>query len=76
MLGIKHAEAGDFSKALRYFNRALELEPKRAEPHELKAQALLEAGQFFPAIKAAEEVRIVMIFLVIIRSSPAVQAGE
>lgn len=53
--GIALAVDGKFSQALKQFNEAIYLCPT-PELFEMKAQALMETFQYFPAIQAAEMV--------------------
>jgi predicted Zn-dependent protease len=48
------AEAEEFQRALRVWEQALALTPKRAALHESVAQALLELGRDWEAVQAAE----------------------
>lgn len=52
--GITLAEAGRFRPAIGRWNEAIECTPDRAELHEMKAQALLQLGEYFDGIEAAE----------------------
>ncbi|BDA43397.1 probable tetratricopeptide repeat protein 33 [Coccomyxa sp. Obi] len=51
--GSRHAEDGQYSAAIRTWDRALSMRPTSAVLHELKAQVLLDAGQPWAAIQSA-----------------------
>ena len=51
--GTAFAQGGSFRQATGKWNEALECTPGDWKLYELKAQAALELGEFFPAIQAA-----------------------
>lgn len=48
------AESERYWEAIKYWNEAIELTPENPVLHEIKAQALLELDQVFPAVLSAE----------------------
>ncbi|EIE22408.1 TPR-like protein [Coccomyxa subellipsoidea C-169] len=51
--GSRYAEDGQYSAAIRTWDRAIAMRPSNAVLHELKAQVLLDAGQPWAAVQSA-----------------------
>lgn len=52
--GVAYAEAERYEEAVRKWDEALCLTPRKSKVHEMKAQVLMELNQMFPAIQSAE----------------------
>ena len=50
-LGNKHIENGEFDKAIPYFNKAIELNPRHAEAYRHRAYSFSQKGEYDKAIE-------------------------